>query len=122
MPVTRMYVPQIGQSDAAARAAALNAGLSVAETANAPRYRAVGGQLPAVVLENGEQIVVIHEPTTLAAVDQVAADLAALDPPAPEPLAPQPQVALTYQESIGTLTVNVVFPDGTTKTAMVPLI
>lgn len=121
MAVTRMYVPEIGQTDAAARAAALNAGLSVPDTADAPRYRMIQGRLPAVVLENGEAIVAISEPTTLAAVDQAAADLAALTPE-PEVVPDQPQIGLSYDESIGLLTVNVTFSDGSVKTGAVPLI
>lgn len=114
-----MYVPEIGQSDAAARAAALNAGLSVADTADAPRYHMIKGHLPAVVLENGEQIVAISEPTTLAAVDQAAADLDALTPPAPEA---QPQIGISYDETVGLVTVEVTFTDGSVKTGIVPLI
>lgn len=122
MPVTRMYVPAAGQADGKARSAALNAGLSVPETAEAPRYRAIGGQLPAVVLENGELIVVLPEPTTLAVVDQAAADLEALTPPAEIPPSDEPQMAIAVDEDSGLLTVTATYADGTVKTGVVPLV
>lgn len=122
MAVTRMYVPAAGQADAKVRADTLGAGLSVAETANAPRYRAIGGQLPAVVLENGEQIVVLPEPTTLAVVDQAASDLEALTPPADiVPGTDQPQMSIAVDETSGLLTVTAAYADGTVKTGVVPL-
>jgi len=121
MAVTRMYVPEIGQSDAAARAAALNAGLSVADTADAPRYHMIKGHLPAVVLENGEQIVAISEPTTLAAVDQAASDLAALTPDI-QAGAAAPPISLSLNEAAELIVVEVKMPDGSTKTGVVPLL
>lgn len=77
MSIGRMYVPSDGQLDGPSRAAALNAGLSVTETADAPRYAAIKPQLPCVVLEYGGTIVTIAEPTTLAVVDAAAAQLQA---------------------------------------------
>jgi len=121
MAVTRMYVPEIGQSNAAARAAALNAGLSVADTADAPRYRMIKGHLPAVVLENGEQIVAISEPTTLAAVDQAAADLEALTPE-PEPASTAPPINLALNEAAELIVIEVEMPDGSIRTGVLPLI
>lgn len=73
--VTRMYVPKADQTDAKQRAAALNAGLSVAETADAPRYASIRGAVPCVVLEWGEMIDGVPEPTDLATVDAAAADM-----------------------------------------------
>lgn len=122
MPVTRMYVPELGQTDAAERAAALNAGLSVAETADAPRYARIRDQLPAVVLEWGEEIVVVAEPTTLAAVDAAAAQLQQIadDAEAPPPVGPR--LSLDYDQEVGLFTVVVAYPDGTVRTGAIPLI
>lgn len=118
--VTRMYVPEIGQTDATERAAALNAGLSVPDTADAPRYARIRGHLPAVVLEWGEEIVTVAEPTTLAAVDAAAAQLQQAADDA-EAVSATPSIDMSLNEAGNLVTVVVEFPDGTTKTGVVPL-
>lgn len=123
MAVTRMYVPEIGQTDAAARAATLNAGLSVPDTADAPRYARIRDQLPCVVLEWGEEIVVVAEPTTLAAVDVAAAQLQqAADDAEAATTSSQPPITLSLNEAGNLITVLVEYPNGEIKTGIVPLI
>lgn len=123
MPVTRMYVPELGQTDAAERAAALNAGLSVAETADAPRYARIRDHLPAVVLEWGEEIVVVDEPTTLAAVDAAAAQLQQIADAAEAPATPTiPPLTLSLNEEGQQIEIAVTMPDGSTRTGAVPLL
>lgn len=123
MPVTRMYVPEIGQTDAAERAAALNAGLSVPDTADAPRYARIRDELPAVVLEWGEEIVVVAEPTTLEAVDAAAAQLQqAADDAEAAQTPPGPQISLELNEAGSQIVVVVQSDDGTIRTGVVSLI
>jgi hypothetical protein len=118
-----MYVPEIGQTDAAARAAALNAGLSVPDTADAPRYARIRGQLPCVVLEWGEEIVVVAEPTDLAAVDAAAALLQQAADDAEAAAVPAgPPVTLSLNEAGNLIIVAVEYSDGTVRTGAVPLI
>lgn len=119
-----MYVPEIGQADAPERAAALNAGLSVAETADAPRYARIRDQLPCVVLEWGEEIVTIAEPTTLAAVDAAAAQLqqAADDAEAASAGPQSPPLTLSLNEEGEQIEITVTMPDGTTRSGALPLL
>jgi hypothetical protein len=69
MSIAHFYIPSPGQSDGAARAAALNANLAPAWMANEPRYASRITTVPCVVCDHGDDIVVIAEPTTLAAVN-----------------------------------------------------
>lgn len=78
MAITRMYVPAPDQPDARARAQALATGLSVPETADAPRYKAIRSSLPCVVLEYGDLLIVLAEPTTPQAVNDAMAQLEAV--------------------------------------------
>jgi len=66
--IKHFYVPAPGQTDAAARAATLGASLADAAIATTPRYADRIPSLPAVVCDHGDDIVVIPEPTTPAAV------------------------------------------------------
>lgn len=68
MSVSHFYVPAAGQTDAAARAAALGVTLASHDVALMPRYASRLGSLPAVVCDHGDEIAVLPEPTTLAVI------------------------------------------------------
>jgi hypothetical protein len=68
MSVVHWYVPSAGQPDAVARAAALGLPLGQASLATDPRYDPLISTVPCVICDHGDQIVIIDEPTTAAAV------------------------------------------------------
>lgn len=68
MSISHFYIPSPGQPDGAARATALGVALAPAWLANEERYASRITGVPCVVCDHGDEIVVLAEPTTVAAI------------------------------------------------------